>query len=147
MGQGKTNKQMKESKNFVKLGYVGILVLVITMLIMNWTEGIPSHHSEYGPPHNYWVSTTNDTLDSLDSLELKEPDAIYYDTPYVMMDMNCGDYDSIDTYTTFYDVPANADSIIIVDAILYRKGKEQWTPVYPDEHVMWITGDGDTIWE
>ena len=96
MTQGKTNKQIKDSKNLVKLGYSGIILLVIIM---------------------------------------------------VMVDMNCGDYDSINTYTTFYDVPVTQDSLIIVDAILYRKGKEQWTPVYPDEYVMWITAEGDTIWE
>tara|TARA_R110000824_G_C15100696_1_gene666230 strand:+ start:465 stop:860 length:396 start_codon:yes stop_codon:yes gene_type:complete len=131
MTQGKTNKQIKDSKNLVKLGYSAIILLVIIMVMVNWTESLPSHHSEYGPPHNYWVPTTSDTLD----------------TPYGKSDMNCGDYDSINTYTTFYDVPVTQDSLIIVDAILYRKGKEQWTPVYPDEYVMWITAEGDTIWE
>ena len=81
---------------------------------------------------------------------LKEPDAIYYDTVNDNMrdiDMDCGDNQIIPKYESFYDVPASTDSLIIVDDILYKRGIGKWRPVYPDEYVMWISSNGDTIWE
>ena len=129
---------------------------------MNWSLskffgifGVPSSHA---PPHisvqfefvYYLPPSFYDTLTPQDSLELKEPDAIYYDTVNDNMryiDMDCGDNQSIPKYESFYDVPASTDSIIIVDDILYRRGREKWIPVYPDEYVMWISSNGDTIWE
>ena len=51
-------------------------------------------------------------------------------------------------YDSFMDVPAGeVDSIIMIADILYKKGEHAWRPIYPDEHVTWITGDGDTIHE
>ena len=63
------------------------------------------------------------------------------------IDMDCGDNQTIPNYESFYDVPASTDSLIIVDDILYKRGRGKWTPVYPDEYVMWISNNGDTIWE
>ena len=34
--------------------------------------------------------------------------------------------DTIHIYDTFYDIPANNDSIIMVDNIVYRRGKDVW---------------------
>ena len=34
--------------------------------------------------------------------------------------------DTIHIYDTFYDVPANNDSIIMVDNMVYRRGKDVW---------------------
>ena len=61
-------------------------------------------------------------------------------------------YDSIASYDSFIHVPARepgSDSIIMVDGILYQLNTDEnkWTPLYPDEHVMWIGENGDTIWE
>ena len=28
-----------------------------------------------------------------------------------------------------------------------KRGINRWTPVYPDECVMWVSSNGDTIWE
>ena len=60
--------------------------------------------------------------------------------------------DSIPSYDSFINVPAlepGGDTIIMVDGILYQINNDEnkWLPLYPDEHVMWITGEGDTIWE
>ena len=65
------------------------------------------------------------------------------------IDMDCGDNESIPRYSRFADVPAGAEDKIIVDDILYKinDNKTKWIPVYPDEHVMWIGSNGDTIWE
>ena len=66
------------------------------------------------------------------------------------IDMDCGGNESmIPAYNRFADVPAGAEDKIIVDDILYKinNNKTKWIPVYPDEHVMWIGSNGDTIWE
>ena len=109
---------------------------------------------EYIPLHEQWIPNSNDTLTKQDSLELKEPDAIYYDTSntdnMLDIDMDCGGNESmIPVYSRFADVPAGAEDKIIVDDILYtiNNNKTKWIPVYPDEHVMWIGSNGDTIWE
>ena len=111
---------------------------------------------EYIPLHEQWIPNSNDTLTKQDSLELKEPDAIYYDTSntdnMLDIDMDCGDdnyYDSIPKYDSFNDVPAGSKTVICVDGILYKMNynKTSWTPIYPDEYRAWIGDNGDTIWE
>ena len=157
--QGKTPKQIKDSNKFVAIGYIAIVIVISAVLIgigeytgfnKKVQQGLKddprpkSHLWNYLPPSFY------DTLPQQDSLELIEPDVIYYDTINDDMrhiDMDCGDNQAISKYDSFYDIPANTDSIIIVGGILYRKGRERWTPVYPDEYVMWVSSDGDTIWE
>ena len=134
--QGKTPQQYKDSETFAFIGYLGVTLMVL-LSIMSCVES---------EQHNCQVRE----LTAQDSLELKEPDAIYYDTIYDDMrdiDMDCGDNQDIPKYESFYDVPASTDSIIIVDDILYRRGTNRWTPVYPDEYVMWVGSNGDTIWE
>ena len=63
--------------------------------------------------------------------------------------MNCGDNELIPKYSRFTDVPAGVEDKIIVDDILYKinDNKTKWIPVYPDEYIMWIGSNGDTIWE
>ena len=70
-------------------------------------------------------STQGDTIIHDSILENIEPDFIYYDTTEVKREE-----DSIDAYVKhWYEVlDTNGDGQI-------------------DEHVMWIGGDGDTIWE
>ena len=70
-----------------------------------------------------------------------------YDDDMRDVDMDCGDNQAIPKYESFYDIPASTDSIIIVDDILYRRGANRWIPVYPDEYVMWVGSNGDTILE
>ena len=57
--------------------------------------------------------------------------------------------DSIPTYNSFNDIPAGIETRIIIDGILYEinDDKTLWTPAYLDEYIMWIGGNGDTIWE
>ena len=74
---------------------------------------------------------------------------ILSDTIYDDEDMNCGDDDSLPNYNSFINVPAGIEDTIIVNEIMYKmnNNKTLWIPIYPDEDVMWITGNGDTIWE
>ena len=138
--QGKSPQQYRDSAMFTLIGYVGIIIVVLITIMVSCTETTQKQH-------NFQVGE----LTAQDSLELKEPDAIYYDTIYGDdmrdVDMDCGDNQDIPKYESFYDIPASTDSIIIVDDILYRRGINRWTPVYPDEYVMWVSSNGDTIWE
>ena len=135
----KNPRQYRDSAMFTLIGYVGIIIVILMTIIVSCTETTQKQH-------NFQVGK----LTAQDSLELKEPDAIYYDTINDEMrdiDMDCGDNQTIPNYESFYDVPASTDSLIIVDYILYKRGINRWTPVYPDEYVMWVGDNGDTIWE
>ena len=110
-----------------------VLVGILAYFKFNVAENTGEEHL---PLHEKWFPSSNDTtqkqhnfqvgeLTAQDSLELKEPDAIYYDTIYDDMwdiDMDCGDsyYDSIPEYSSFNDVPASVDTVIRVDGILYK---------------------------
>ena len=147
--QGKRKEQVNFSNLMAFIGMVGLILTIIfgQSLLSDTTDIQP------GPPHKYWFPDLNDTLTKQDSLELKEPDAIYYDTSntdnMLDIDMDCGENESIPRYRRFTDVPAGVEDKIIVDDILYKMSdnKTKWIPVYPDEHVMWIGSNGDTIWE
>ena len=136
----KNPRQYRDSAMFTLMGYIGIIIVILITIMVSCTETTQKQH-------NFQVGE----LTALDSLELKEPDAIYYDTinddDMMDVDMDCGDNQDIPKYESFYGVPASTDSIIIVDDILYRRGINRWTPVYPDEYVMWVGSNGDTIWE
>ena len=147
--QGKTHTQIKFSTMMVLIGFIGITLTLVWGLTLFPDQQTTPH----GSPDEYWFPVQNDTLTQQDSLELKEPDAIYYDTNntdnMLDIDMGCGDNESIPRYSRFTDVPAGAEDKIIVDEILYKMNdnKTKWIPIYPDEHVMWIGSNGDTIWE
>jgi hypothetical protein len=91
MNQGKTNKQMRDSNNFVKLGYIGIIVLGIIILLTTCTGALSNKNEEYMTPHDYWLPHTQDTLTPQDALHVVEPDMIYYDT--LDIDGDCGGSD------------------------------------------------------
>ena len=141
-----------------------MLTVLVGILLYFKFNGTEHTGEEYTPLHEQWFPNSNDTtqkqhnfqvgeLTAQDSLELKEPDAIYYDTSntdnMLDIDMNCGDNESIPKYSRFTDVPAGVEDKIIVDDILYKMNdnKTKWIPVYPDEYIMWIGSNGDTIWE
>lgn len=136
----KSDKQYRDSSIFTLIGIIGVIIVVLIAAYIKPTQTTQNQN-------NFQVGE----LTAQDSLELKEPDAIYYDTinddDMMDVDMDCGDNQDTPKYESFYDVPASTDSIIIVDDILYRRGINRWTPVYPDEYVMWVGSNGDTIWE
>ena len=155
----KNKRQYRDSAMFTFIGYVGIILTVVAILLgvgeytgfnKEVREGLQNDPRPKSHIWNYLPPSFYDTLTPQDSLELKEPDAIYYDTINDDMrdiDMDCGGNETIPQYDSFYNVPASKDSLIIVDGILYKRGINRWTPVYPDEYVMWVGDNGDTIWE
>ena len=126
--QGKRKTQVKFSSLMALIGFLGIVFCVGWALIV----GLHIRKDESGPTDTNWFPSTSDTICN-DSLEIKEDD-------------------SIASYDSFINVPAvepGGDSIIMVDGIMYQLNNKEntWTPLYPDEDVMWIGADGDTIWE
>jgi len=109
--QGKTPQQIKDSTKFTMIGYIGIVVVIAAMLIgvgeytgfnKEVQEGLQndprpkSHLWNYTHPNMWDQGECGGTLTSQDSLELLEPDAIYYDTVTDNMldiDMDCGGSD------------------------------------------------------
>tara|TARA_R110002020_G_scaffold72952_1_gene187295 strand:+ start:237 stop:539 length:303 start_codon:yes stop_codon:yes gene_type:complete len=93
--QGKTPQQIKDSTKFTMIGYIGIVLVGAAILIgigeytgfnKEVQEGLQndprpkSHLWNYMHPEMWDQGLCGDTLTQQDSLELLEPDAIYYDT-------------------------------------------------------------------
>ena len=131
--QGKSKKQINFSSRMALIGFIGLTLCFIWAI---WFLPEPKPPTE-GIPHNYYVPTVwgHDTTND-DMLDI---------------DMDCGGsyYDSIPEYSSFNYVPASRDTVIRVDGILYKtnNNKTSWIPIYPDEYVMWVGNNGDTIWE
>jgi len=151
--QGKTPKQNKDSHNFTLLGYVGIVIatLLIILKVGEYSgcnkeiqEGIqndprPTNHiSNYLPPSFYLeLDTLNNNLDSLD----KRLDSLIMVERIVDSILESKDsvvYGVYGKWNTDLDMDCGDDPII--DSSLLDCG-------YSDEYRMWITGEGDTIWE
>ena len=144
---------MFKKYNKDRVSAIIILIVLIGILLYFKFNGTKHTGEEYTLPHEDWIPLYERELTAQDSLELKEPDVIYYDTSNIDnmldIDMNCGDNESIPRYSRFTDIPAGVKDKIIVDDILYKMNdnKTKWIPVYPDEYIMWIGSNGDTIWE
>ena len=130
MTQGKRKDQIDFSSRMAFIAFIGLTLCFIWAMCFLPEPAPPTE----GIPHNYY-----------------HPKVWGHDT---LLDINgdCGGDDSITSYDSFINVPAlepGADSIIRVDGILYQLNNDEnkWTPLYPDEDVMWIGENGDTIWE
>ena len=94
----KNPRQYRDSIMFTIISYVGAIIVVLITIMVSCTETTQKQH-------NFQVGE----LTAQDSLELKEPDAIYYDTinDYITdIDMDCG---GSDEYMMW--VGDNADTI------------------------------------
>ena len=120
--QGKTPQQNKDSRKFVFIGILGVVVVITASLlgIGHYTgfnqeveEGLQNDARPLSPILNYLPPKEffNDSL-PYDTVEWED---------MMDIDMDCGD--------SLNDVPASIDT------------------VYPDEYVMWVGNNGDTIWE
>ena len=132
----KNKRQYRDSAMFVVIGYVGIILVVLAMVLgvgtkkettfdrieMEMLGEMELHWDTINKETKDWTGTTQDSVNP---------------------------YDSIASYDSFIHVPAGSDSIIMVDGILYQLNTDEnkWTPLYLDEDVMWIGENGDTIWE
>ena len=87
----KNPRQYRDSAMFTFIGYVGIIIVILAVLF--GTGNSPTHNKEVvSDPHEWNQGECGDTLTPQDSLELIEPDAIYYDT-LLDIDMDCGGSD------------------------------------------------------
>tara|TARA_R110000824_G_scaffold325248_3_gene512173 strand:- start:719 stop:1144 length:426 start_codon:yes stop_codon:yes gene_type:complete len=140
----KNKRQYRDSAMFTLMGYLGIILVVVAILLgvgeytgfnKKVKEGLQNDPRPLSPIMNYLPPSFYDTIND-DMMDI---------------DMDCGDsyYDSIPEYSSFNDVPASIDTVIRVDGILYKtnNNKTSWVPIYPDEYVMWVGNNGDTIWE
>jgi len=144
---------MKKYLKQLKEGYGMILFLTFTVaFVIGMAKILPEPKTpENGIPHNYWMPRPlipDSVTDIIE--EMEEEMELFLERDKEDIDWT-GTTQDIDTsyieYNAFIDVPAGADSIIIVAGILYSKGDDNWIPIYLDEDVMWITNKGDTIWE
>jgi|10_taG_2_1085330.scaffolds.fasta_scaffold152283_3 hypothetical protein len=87
--QGKSKQQYKDSAIFAFIGYVGILL--VALMIFLGVESCAQSNEELAD--NWNQGECGETLTKQDSLELVEPDAIYYDTLMEYMEMDCGGSD------------------------------------------------------
>ena len=146
---------------------IGFTLLFTAIYSLYEMDELFNEDTTHGPAHNYQIPNYNlansgiPILDTLIAPEINKETEDWTGTTQDNMldiDMDCGNdililnqinYDLIPKYRIFTDVPAGTDTIIIVDEILYKmnNNKTAWTPIYPDEYVMWITNNGDTIWE
>ena len=106
--QGKSTKQTKDSTRFVFIGYIGIAIVMVVLMLgvgeytgfnQEIKEGLQNDPRPLCPLVNYahpsmfeiadsihrvrypeWHAKM-DSLTAQDSLELKDPDMIYLDTP------------------------------------------------------------------
>jgi hypothetical protein len=148
----KNNRQCKDSMMNYIIGIIGITLTVIVTLLLKSTS----------PQEQQYQDIETELLNEMeihwDSVNKETEDWTGTTQDYDMLDedMDCGGnilrfnqihYDSIPRYNRFTDVPAGTDTIIIVDEILYmmNDNKTAWIFIHPDEHMMWVVGDGDTI--
>ena len=127
-------RQYKDSAQLTFYGFIGIIAVVIAIVM---TGGSPKDNGEEVPVVE--MADTNLILYNEPSKE----DTDWTDTTQDEI------YPEYKEYDRFIDVPAGSDSIVIVAGIMYTRNEDesQWIPIYLDEDVVWIGGNGDTIWE
>ena len=164
----KTEKQDKDSMMNYIIGAIGIGITIILVLALNSTSPQIQEYQDIetellNEMEMHWDSVNKETKDWTsttqgEEIPQKQHNFQVGDMYMLDGDMDCGGdilrfnqihYDSIPRYARFTDVPAGTDKLIIVDEILYKmnNNKTSWTPIYSDEYVMWISNNGDTIWE
>ena len=146
--QGKSDRQKKDSTRFASYGLFGLIVVVFMVAIANLVETKSDTTHLQGPPSNYWVPTVDDILyqDSMYAI-IKQTetnmDTINQGMERILLKLDIiiyqdGTSDSVRLYeenhVTNYNEHTNEDKVLV-------------TPLYPDEDVMWIGGNGDIIYD
>tara|TARA_R110000824_G_scaffold377604_1_gene568931 strand:- start:1662 stop:1973 length:312 start_codon:yes stop_codon:yes gene_type:complete len=83
--QGKSTQHYKDSMRATSIGWIGIILTVAICILLA--------HCNPAAEDNWDQGECGTILTKQDSLELVEPDAIYYDTLMEYMDMDCGGSD------------------------------------------------------
>jgi hypothetical protein len=176
----KNKRQYRDSAMFTFIGYIGIILVVFATLIgvgeytgfnQEVREGLQDDPRPLTPLINYMHpdSWGVDTLTQQDSLEIKDPDMMYLDTPdlydgneyqirtYEDSEEDLDYYNSdeyMELWYTQIDTNSNGtpDDIERWDSTLQKwvlKDDFEWGDQGPcgDEYKMWIGENGDTIWE
>jgi len=112
---------------FCAIGGVFIIVLLLNSMMRGDVIEKPM-----GPPHNYWVPTEDD-IQYIDSLH-KKVQAIEMDVDTL--------HNSVDRIEQKIDHMIEHQHEINAGDVM-----NDIDTTYPDEHVMWISDAGDTIWE
>jgi len=150
--QGKTNKQVQDSMKFAGLAIFGIFTLVFVLAMANMIPDTPAAAEMHGPPHNYWVPTEDDILYQDSMYQIIEATRTNMDTinkgmERILLKLDVIIYenglcDSVRLYEQKHVDALEAH----MDAIGVEKGV-MIDPIYNDEYQIWITGNGDTIYE
>jgi hypothetical protein len=122
--QGRRKDQIEFSYKVCAIGLVCIVALVIALGVWKWNVPRPVDPRPAGPTYNYWIPTDEDML-TLDSLY-----NIVRETEEDVEELN----HSVDR------IDSKLDDMI-------DEQKERDAILYNDEYQMWITGEGDTIYE
>ena len=152
MHQGKTNKQVQDSYKFAGVAFFMIFSIVFVLVMANFAPEAKPASELQGPPHNYWVPTKDDILYQDSMYQIIESTRTNMDTinkgmERILLKLDViiyenGHSDSIRLYEK-----KHVDAYEVhMDAIGVEKGV-MIDPIYTDEERLWITGEGDTIYE
>ena len=122
--QGKRKDQITFSYKVCVYSISAIVILLVGLVLIEWTMPQPVDPRPAGPNYNYWTPTEDDML-TLDSLY-----NIVRETEEDVEELN----HSVDR------IDSKLDDMI-------DEQKERDAILYNDEYQMWITGEGDTIYE
>ena len=122
--QGKRKDQVEFSYKVCAIGIVGIVAIAMVLGLWNWMEPRSLDERPPGPNYNYWTPTEDDLI-MIDSLHNQVRD--------IEEDVN-----DLNVSVTRIDRK--------LDDMIDEQNKEDAT-LYNDEYQMWITGEGDTIYE
>tara|TARA_R100001509_G_C4835051_1_gene204596 strand:+ start:487 stop:873 length:387 start_codon:yes stop_codon:yes gene_type:complete len=127
----KNKRQYRDSAMFTMIGYVGIIIVIFLVLV-----GVGES-----------TGFNNDVRESIK----KDPRPTNHLSNYLPGSF----YLELDTISNNLDsLDKRLDSLLKLESVIdsmIEAIDTVWADcthsIYPDEHVMWITGDGDTIWE
>ncbi len=145
--QGKTNKQRKDSTRFAILGIVGIVAIVFVLAMANAMEPTVTEPEQV----HYWTPTVDDILYQDSMFQIIEATQINMDTinkgmERILLKLDVIIYENgLSDSIKLYD----QKHVDAYEAYMDRDGVEKGINInsYTDEERLWITANGDTIYE
>tara|TARA_R100000322_G_scaffold51233_1_gene31985 strand:- start:39 stop:428 length:390 start_codon:yes stop_codon:yes gene_type:complete len=115
------------------VGFVGIISIILIMGLMSLIPGCDKFNTEV-------TETLKNDPRPKNHLSNYLPPSFYLE-----LDTISNNLDSLDNrLDSLLKLESIIDSMIEAIDTVWADCTHS---IYPDEHVMWITGDGDTIWE